>query len=63
MTQFRILTIDGGGIRGLFTLVLLERLRQAQPGFLDKVDFFAGTSTGMSSGVSTSRSSGSAHSA
>ena len=46
MTHFRILTIDGGGIRGLFTLVLLERLRQAQPGFLDKVDFFAGTSTG-----------------
>lgn len=46
MAKFRILTFDGGGIRGLFTLVLLNRLTQAQPGFLDKVDMFAGTSTG-----------------
>ena len=46
MAKFRILTFDGGGIRGLFTLVLLERLVQVQPDFLEKVDFFAGTSTG-----------------
>jgi patatin-like phospholipase/acyl hydrolase len=46
MAKFRILTFDGGGIRGLFTLVLLDRLVQAQPDFLNKVDMFAGTSTG-----------------
>lgn len=46
MAKFRILSLDGGGIRGLFTLVLLDRLVQAQPDFLEKVHFFAGTSTG-----------------
>jgi predicted acylesterase/phospholipase RssA len=46
MAKFRILSLDGGGIRGLFTLVLLERLTQVQPDFLERVDFFAGTSTG-----------------
>ncbi|MEZ4595197.1 MAG: patatin-like phospholipase family protein [Chloroflexota bacterium] len=46
MAKFRILSLDGGGIRGLFTLVLLDRLVQVQPDFIEKVDFFAGTSTG-----------------
>ena len=38
--------MDGGGIRGLITAILLERLEQARPGFLSMIDLFAGTSTG-----------------
>ena len=43
---YHILSIDGGGIRGLLTAVLLERLVAAVPGFLNRIDLFAGTSTG-----------------
>jgi patatin-like phospholipase/acyl hydrolase len=32
--RYRILSMDGGGIRGLITAMLLQRLEQAQPGFL-----------------------------
>lgn len=46
MGSYRILSLDGGGIRGLITAILLERLEQAHPGFLSQVDLFAGTSTG-----------------
>lgn len=46
MTTYRILSLDGGGIRGLLTTVLLERLQEAAPGWLDRVDLLAGTSTG-----------------
>lgn len=46
MTPYRILSIDGGGIRGLLSAVLLDRLVAAVPGWLDNVDLFAGTSTG-----------------
>lgn len=43
----RILSIDGGGILGLIPLVLMQRLQGTSAGFdLDKVDLFAGTSTG-----------------
>jgi patatin-like phospholipase/acyl hydrolase len=48
MSKYLVLTIDGGGIRGLVSTVLLQRLL-AQPGFenlLDSVDLVAGTSTG-----------------
>src|SRR4030042_2829270 len=48
MPTYRVLSIDGGGIRGLVTTVLLQRLL-AQPGlnsFLDSIDLVAGTSTG-----------------
>ncbi len=44
--SYRILSLDGGGIRGVFTTTVLARLEQAVPGFLGKVDLFAGTSTG-----------------
>ena len=48
MTTYRVLSIDGGGIRGLVTTVMLQRLA-AEPGletFLDRADLLAGTSTG-----------------
>jgi patatin-like phospholipase/acyl hydrolase len=48
MAKYRILSIDGGGIRGLVTTVLLQRIA-ATPGFkdlLNTVDLIAGTSTG-----------------
>jgi patatin-like phospholipase/acyl hydrolase len=48
MAKYRILSIDGGGIRGIVTAVLMERLK-ATPGlegFLEQVDLIAGTSTG-----------------
>jgi patatin-like phospholipase/acyl hydrolase len=46
MSPYRILSLDGGGIRGVLTATLLERLEEAHPGFLAQVDLFAGTSTG-----------------
>lgn len=46
MARYHILSMDGGGIRGLITVILLERLESARPGLLEKIDLFAGTSTG-----------------
>jgi patatin-like phospholipase/acyl hydrolase len=43
---YRILSIDGGGIRGLLSAILLQRLEEKHPGFMDQIDLFAGTSTG-----------------
>jgi patatin-like phospholipase/acyl hydrolase len=48
MPRYRILSIDGGGIRGLVASILLQRLL-AQPGLnnlLDLIDLLAGTSSG-----------------
>jgi len=42
---YKILTLDGGGIRGVFTLQLLAMLDE-ELDFIKNVDFFAGTSTG-----------------
>jgi len=44
--MYHILSLDGGGIRGLLTAILLERLEDTLPGTLAQVDLFAGTSTG-----------------
>lgn len=46
MNIYHILSLDGGGIRGLLSVALLERLERARPGFLKQIDLFAGTSTG-----------------
>jgi len=43
---YHILSLDGGGVRGVLTAALLARLEQTHPGFLANVDLFAGTSTG-----------------
>lgn len=48
MATYRVLAIDGGGIRGLITTIILQRL-VAEPGLeslLDSIDLAAGTSTG-----------------
>lgn len=44
--MYRILTFDGGGIRGLVTLALLKRLETQVPGLIGNADLLAGTSTG-----------------
>lgn len=44
--MYRILSLDGGGIRGALTATLLDRLQEAVPSFLGRVNMFAGTSTG-----------------
>lgn len=46
MATYHILSIDGGGIRGVLSARLLERLEESMPDLLDKVELFAGTSTG-----------------
>lgn len=46
MSKFRILCLDGGGIRGLYTAVILDRIVIAVPTFLDDIHLYAGTSTG-----------------
>ncbi len=46
MSPYRILALDGGGIRGVLTAALLERMEAHTPGFLAQVDLVAGTSTG-----------------
>jgi uncharacterized protein len=46
LKPYRILSMDGGGIRGILTARLLERADERHPGFLSGVDLFAGTSTG-----------------
>ena len=46
MSPYRILSLDGGGMRGLITAILLNRLAASYPGFLSQIDLFAGTSTG-----------------
>jgi hypothetical protein len=40
------LSLDGGGLRGIITAILLDRLETSCPGFLASVDLFVGTSTG-----------------
>ena len=48
MARYRILSLDGGGIRGLITAMLLIRLSREKglEGWLERADLLAGTSTG-----------------
>jgi len=48
MAKYRILSIDGGGIRGIIPAIILQRITQTEglENFLDTIDFIAGTSTG-----------------
>lgn len=42
---FKLVSCDGGGIRGYLTCLILQGLHE-ETGFLDHADGFAGTSTG-----------------
>lgn len=44
--KFRILSIDGGGMRGLMNCILLSRLLMVFPDLFEKVNFWVGTSNG-----------------
>lgn len=46
MSPFHVLSLDGGGIRGVLTASILERLEAGMPGLLNEVNLIAGTSTG-----------------
>jgi len=43
---YRILCLDGGGVRGLLTVKILQRIVKRHPQFLDQVDAIVGTSVG-----------------
>lgn len=43
---YRVLALDGGGVRGLFTLGVLKSLEKDFPNFLENIDLVSGTSTG-----------------
>lgn len=42
----KIISIDGGGIRGIIPADILRRVEERSPGCLQEVDLYAGTSTG-----------------
>ena len=44
--MYRILSFDGGGIRGLVTLAILKRLETQIPNLIKNADLLTGTSTG-----------------
>ncbi len=46
MNSFRILSLDGGGVRGIYTAVLINRIVKEVPELLEDTHFFAGSSTG-----------------
>ncbi|MGG7212981.1 patatin-like phospholipase family protein [Clostridium nigeriense] len=46
MKKFRILSFDGGGIKGSLSIEILIRVLDNFPNLLNEVDLFAGTSTG-----------------
>lgn len=43
---YRILCLDGGGVRGALTTIILTRIVRHRPTFLKEVDFICGTSAG-----------------
>ncbi len=46
MPPYRIITFDGGGVRGSLMATLVKRLEDHFPNLLEEVGLFAGTSTG-----------------
>jgi patatin-like phospholipase/acyl hydrolase len=44
--SYRILSIDGGGLRGVIPLAIMERLDAEAPGWREGINMYAGTSTG-----------------
>ncbi len=59
--QYRILALDGGGLRGIFTAAVLYEAEQTfGAAFLDSFDLFVGTSTGglLALGLASGRTCG-----
>jgi patatin-like phospholipase/acyl hydrolase len=50
--SYNILSIDGGGVRGVVAARLLQRLENECPGLMSKFDLYAGTSTGALASLS-----------
>ena len=46
MEKYRILAIDGGGVRGIIPAKLIERLYEIHPNLIQETDLFVGTSAG-----------------
>lgn len=46
MSTFRIISFDGGGVKGALSARILKRLYDDNKSLLDKTDLFAGTSSG-----------------
>ena len=46
MPPYRIMTFDGGGVKGALMATLVKRISEGCPTLLQEVDLFAGTSTG-----------------
>ncbi|CDG01325.1 patatin-like phospholipase family protein [Clostridium chauvoei] len=46
MKSLKIISFDGGGIKGALSIRILKRLCEEYPDLLDNIDLFAGTSTG-----------------
>lgn len=44
--KFRVLALDGGGVRGILSSTILHRIVQTYPSLLDSVDVITGSSTG-----------------
>lgn len=44
--MYKVLSLDGGGIRGVLTATLLARLDEVRAGFVSQFDLIAGTSIG-----------------
>lgn len=49
--KMRILSMDGGGARGLYTASILARIVREEPRLLNSIDLIAGTSTGAVIGM------------
>jgi len=46
MGDFRIISFDGGGIRGVISIAIIKKLTDIYPDLLKNIDLFVGTSTG-----------------
>jgi len=57
ISPYRIVSLDGGGIRGIYQAVLIQRISEQRPAFLPSVRFFAGTSIGAINALSLARGS------
>jgi patatin-like phospholipase/acyl hydrolase len=56
--MYRILSVDGGGMHGYASVILMKRLFEKKPDLFEKVDLLAGTSIGgiLTLGIATNHS-------